>query len=708
MANLNFKWGNHESLAKLTTSEVGTLYFTKDEGGLYLGVNENEKPRRIQGVVQYYADLNAFKAEVLPPYSSDVIYYIASEGALVKWKEKKAASGDSAATSGEFVVLNVTASEFASAVANLSTDIAGNASDISDLRADLGERTGEEKPAFERIRALESAVDILEGLVSGTDGSSLSELLEDLKERMTTAEGDIDTLQSDVGNLQTDVAGLQSSVADHGTRLDAIDGDDGRLKALEGRMTTAEGDIDDLQAEDIQINGKIDGLTGRMGTAETNIGNLQIDVAGHTTAIGTLETNLGASDAQAGTGSAFARIKALEEASVEAGNGISGLADRMDDAEDAIEDHGTRLDAIDGANGELANIKTDIASLEANKANASDLTTLQGTVNGHTDRLNAIDGAGGAIETINNSIDELNDDIDDINAKIGDASNPAANTVYKAIADVANDVAGHETRLDDAEGRLDDAEDRLDSAESRLNQIDGEGGVLESLDSRVSDAESDIDDLTTRLNNIDGTNGELAKIKTDIAGHEDRLDTIEADYQTKALADEQHAALEGLIASEINAANALTYIGGVSSTSEWNTIKQSSAEIGSTYVVANALSLIINGTASTAVYPGDLLIATAKGDAKEDADGKLAADDIAWVHVKAGYNKELADELSVVSAEGGASVRLTSYPGAGSGNYGDLGDFTIVSDSKNIAISVDSSTNADIPAVKVSMVWDTF
>jgi hypothetical protein len=86
MANLLFKWGNHASLpASVSANDVGTLFFTKDEGGLYVGTESGKAPRRIQGVVQYYADLTEFKSNAVPPYSKDIIYYIASENALVKW-----------------------------------------------------------------------------------------------------------------------------------------------------------------------------------------------------------------------------------------------------------------------------------------------------------------------------------------------------------------------------------------------------------------------------------------------------------------------------------------------------------------------------------------------------------------------------------------------------------------------------------------------
>jgi hypothetical protein len=203
MANLNFKWGSHSNLSKLTTSEVGTLYFTKDEGGLYLGVEANKKPQRIQGIVQYYANLNAFKADVLPPYSADVIYYIASENALVKWSGDKVAA-DGTVKSGEFVVLNVTAAEFTSTVTTLNQDIATNAGNISSLSGKLGETTAAAGTitAFGRIKTLEEAVDALEAFtgIGGTTGSSLTDRVAALE----TWQGTMNTWKESISSTVAD------------------------------------------------------------------------------------------------------------------------------------------------------------------------------------------------------------------------------------------------------------------------------------------------------------------------------------------------------------------------------------------------------------------------------------------------------------------------------------------------------------------------
>lgn len=62
----------------------GALYFTEDEGGLYLG-KADKTVVRIQGTVHQYETLKDFTSEITPPYSKDVIYFIADKDALVRW-----------------------------------------------------------------------------------------------------------------------------------------------------------------------------------------------------------------------------------------------------------------------------------------------------------------------------------------------------------------------------------------------------------------------------------------------------------------------------------------------------------------------------------------------------------------------------------------------------------------------------------------------
>ena len=90
MSKLLFKKGSFNDLkANVITGNKateGAFYVTEDEGCLYLG-QEDGKLKRIQGSVLFFETLTRFEDKVVkaPPYSTDVIYFIASENALVRW-----------------------------------------------------------------------------------------------------------------------------------------------------------------------------------------------------------------------------------------------------------------------------------------------------------------------------------------------------------------------------------------------------------------------------------------------------------------------------------------------------------------------------------------------------------------------------------------------------------------------------------------------
>jgi hypothetical protein len=91
---LKLKWGSYQNLpAAISNSDIGTIFVTKDEGSLYLGTASGQAPMRIQGTVQYHSNLTSFAEGVKPPYSPEVIYYIASESALVRWDNTKYVDG---------------------------------------------------------------------------------------------------------------------------------------------------------------------------------------------------------------------------------------------------------------------------------------------------------------------------------------------------------------------------------------------------------------------------------------------------------------------------------------------------------------------------------------------------------------------------------------------------------------------------------------
>ena len=60
--NILFKKGSYAEFKALTAHEAGALYFTTDEGGLYLGTGTGEKDyKRIQGSVLYFENLTRFE-----------------------------------------------------------------------------------------------------------------------------------------------------------------------------------------------------------------------------------------------------------------------------------------------------------------------------------------------------------------------------------------------------------------------------------------------------------------------------------------------------------------------------------------------------------------------------------------------------------------------------------------------------------------------
>lgn len=83
--------------------------------------------------------------------------------------------------------------------------------------------------------------------------------------RLTTAEGEIDTLQSNVTNLQGRMTTAEGE----------IDTLQSNVVSLDGRLDTAEPEIDTLQSQMSTANSNISNLQGRMTTAESDIDALQ-------------------------------------------------------------------------------------------------------------------------------------------------------------------------------------------------------------------------------------------------------------------------------------------------------------------------------------------------------------------------------------------------------------------------------------------------
>ena len=200
--------------------------------------------------------------------------------------------------------------------------------------------------------------DTLIGLLAIYQGT-ISGNVTELKERMTTAEGDIDTLQADMTEAQGDIS------------------------SLETRMTAAEGDIDNLQSDISTAEGDISSLKSRMTTAEGDIDTLQADM---TTAKG--------------------NISALQADITEAQEGISSLETRMADAEDDISTAQSNITALQNDKQD----KTDNSLDTADK-------TVVGAINEIYEELTQGGGVESRLDTLEAEVNVIDSRVEDVEEK---------------------------------------------------------------------------------------------------------------------------------------------------------------------------------------------------------------------------------------------------------------------------------------------------
>lgn len=200
--------------------------------------------------------------------------------------------------------------------------------------------------------------DTLIGLLSIYQGTISGEVTE-LQTRMTTAESDIDTLQADMTEAQGDIS------------------------SLETRMTAAEGYIDNLQSDISTAEGDISSLKSRMTTAEGDIDTLQADM---TTAKG--------------------NISALQADITEAQEGISSLDTRMADAEDDISTAQSNITALQNDKQD----KTDNSLDTADK-------TVVGAINEIYEELTQGGGVNSRLDTVEAEVNVLDSRVEDVEEK---------------------------------------------------------------------------------------------------------------------------------------------------------------------------------------------------------------------------------------------------------------------------------------------------
>jgi trimeric autotransporter adhesin len=182
--------------------------------------------------------------------------------------------------------------------------------------------------------------------------------------RVTTNEGNITSLDTRVGTaegditgLQADVAGVQTDVANLDTRVTAAEGE---ITTIDGRVTTNETDIAGLTTRVTDAEGEITAIDGRVTTNETDITNLDT------------------------------RVTASEGA-------ITALDGRMTTAEGNIS---TLQTQVGNLNTDLSAVQTDLATAQTDITNLTtrvtdnegDISTLQGQMTTANTNISDLDG----------------------------------------------------------------------------------------------------------------------------------------------------------------------------------------------------------------------------------------------------------------------------------------------------------------------------
>lgn len=184
MANVSFKKGLLTNLP--STYAEGTFYVTTDERAIYLDVSDSARIRL--GDFQEFADLEALQANTNP--STSALYYVTDINCLAKW----------------------------------------NGTGYIQINRDAG------------MTSVEVVGDGNAVTVATYDESGRKLILTKGATYMTAAEVD-GKINAKVGDL-----GASATVKDYVDEKTSGIATDGAVKALEGRMTTAEGDIKTLQA----------------------------------------------------------------------------------------------------------------------------------------------------------------------------------------------------------------------------------------------------------------------------------------------------------------------------------------------------------------------------------------------------------------------------------------------------------------------------
>lgn len=375
-----------------------------------------------------------------------------------------------------------------------------------------------------RLDTLESQVGVLngnasvEGSVDQKVSAAISAVVNSAPETFDTLKEIADWIASD----ETATSQITSSIADHELRLDTLEGAD----TVEGSVAKAEKDAKDYADAAVAAEAAL-----RQSADSTLDGKINQEISDRASAV-----SAEATARQAADDALDVRLDVLEGADTVEGSVAKAEKDAKDYADSAVAAEAllresadsaldARLDVLEGAD----TVEGSVAKAEADaKAHADTAVAAEAVLREAADDALAADitaeesralAAEGALD------DKIDEEISD---RIAAVSQVASDLSTETSARIAGDEA-LDTRLDVLEG-----------PSTLAGSVDNK--IKAAVDSLVNGASSLYDTLKEVEDYINSDVSAAAAVTSQLGDHETRIDTIEANYVSKAelLASRQH------------------------------------------------------------------------------------------------------------------------------------------------------------------------
>ena len=634
---IKFLRGNVASLPQ--TATAGAVYFTKDEG-LYLGLAD--------GTYHRYGDfIEVANVDALPAEGAHVkaMYYCTAENILAKWNGIKWVQINKQQTLAELG--GVAKSVYEAKMAALEKADTDNATAISgvDTRLQAAEKKLESVATTEGLGELAetvaghtAAIDTINGDVN-TAGSMLKIAkdaadakdiaIKEAKDAADKAQGDVDTLTQ---THATDKAALEGAIATKANASDVYTKDD-----IDGKVDTINGAIDlKANAADVYTKDDVDGMVDDLEAADLAINNLIGDVAEGKTVVEMI------ADAQDAATYDDEEVRGL------IGDNADAIAQEKTDREGAVSGLKTELEgkiatkveqsAYDEKVGELVAEDERLAGLIGDNADAIDgveakVDTLVGADTGKSVRAIANEELAAQLiaENAAEALDSLQEIAAWIQAHPGDAAtmNAAIEALQAKVDTGEQTVSAYVTAAINALSIGDYATvAALGEAVERIVALEGASATHATKTEMQAVADA-LDEYKTAHNGDYDNDTIDAKVK----GVQDQIDVLNDTYATdaeltaamNAEVERANGAYAAKAATETHIDNADIHV-TTEDKAKWNGA-QAAAEATAAANLATARTEI---TAEIATAKGEAIadaegkIATAKAEAIADAEGKIA------------------------------------------------------------------------------------